>query len=192
MTLAISGVFSLWGRAALVLLLGSFMLLRWRRRLAGDGAEQMAALILIAAFLAVNPSESRLRLAAAVLFVAAQSVLSYTTAGVAKLMSSVWRSGRALPQILSTLGHGDPFAARILGSSRPLAVAACWAVILFETAFGPLALGTQWTLLAALGIGLLFHIGCAVFMGLNAFLWSFPATYPCVVVGCLAVKDALA
>ena len=33
---------------------------------------------------------------------------------------------------------------------------------------------------AFLVIGLAFHLGCAVLMGLNSFLWAFPAAYPCV------------
>ncbi|GAA3673062.1 hypothetical protein GCM10023081_09280 [Arthrobacter ginkgonis] len=191
-TLAAAGPFSPWGKISLAWLLGAFLLLRWRRRIAGDGAEQMSAIILLSAFLAVIPTESPLRMAAAVLFIAAQAVLSYTTAGVAKLISPLWRQGQALPLILSTRSHGHPLAARVLGSSRGLAAAACWTVIVFEIGFGPLALGSQGTLVAVLGIGLAFHLGCAVFMGLNTFLWSFPATYPCVAAGCLMARDLLA
>jgi hypothetical protein len=34
-----------------------------------------------------------------------------------------------------------------------------------------------WRLLF-LGWGVAFHLGCAVVMGLNNFLWAFIATYP--------------
>jgi hypothetical protein len=37
--------------------------------------------------------------------------------------------------------------------------------------------------LFGLAVGLSFHVGCAVSMGLNNFLLAFPATFPCVLVG---------
>jgi hypothetical protein len=35
-------------------------------------------------------------------------------------------------------------------------------------------------LLALLGMGVGFHLGCGLVMGLNRFLWAFTATYPAV------------
>ena len=31
-------------------------------------------------------------------------------------------------------------------------------------------------------VGLAFHAGCAVLMGLNCFFWSFVATYPAIIL----------
>jgi hypothetical protein len=70
---------------------------------------------------------------------------------------------------------------RLLRSLRwELVLVAAWCVILWETTF-PIAIlapnRVRWVLL---GLGACFHIGVAVGMGLNTFLWAFVATYPAV------------
>ena len=35
--------------------------------------------------------------------------------------------------------------------------------------------------------GAAFHVGCAVFMGLNCFLWSFVATYPAIALASASI-----
>lgn len=54
--------------------------------------------------------------------------------------------------------------------------------MVFECIFPFLLLGPSWLILGALALGLSFHLDCAMMMGLNNFLWMFPATYPCVLV----------
>jgi hypothetical protein len=178
--LALAGPFVPTGRLLLLLALVTSTLARWRRYTGGDGAEQMAVVVLAAACLAVLPYPSEARVTLAVLFIAAQLSLSYVTAGIAKLISPVWRDGAALPAILSTHGHGHPAAARFLQDHPALARVGCWTVIGLECLFPLLVLGPAWLAIPALALGLAFHAGCAILMGLNSFLWSFPATYACV------------
>ena len=55
-----------------------------------------------------------------------------------------------------------------------------WAVIVFELLF-PLALVAPNSLMFSLfAIGAIFHLGNALVMGLNTFLWTFLAAYPAV------------
>ena len=186
--LIVLGPFSPAGRGAVVLALSALTLVRWRRLAGGDGAEQFAAIALVAAALAVLPAPSIGRVQAAVVFIGAQVVLSYVTAGTAKLTSPMWRRGEALPAILATHTHGHPWAADVVRRYAPLAILAAWAVIIFECAFPLLMLGPDTLVLAGLALGVGFHVSCAVWMGLNSFLWSFPAAYPCVLVAATFVK----
>jgi hypothetical protein len=110
------------------------LLLTLRMPVGQDGSDQMNILILIPATLALL-CHHELATIAVLLFIAAQAALAYITSGVAKLISPVWRSGQALPQILSTLSYGNRFAARALSSSPALCCVACWSVILFEISF---------------------------------------------------------
>lgn len=189
--LSLTGPYGAAGSFSLAVSAGLFLLLRWRRRLAGDGAEQMTAIILLAALVATVPSPGAVRTTAAVLFIAGQALLSYATAGIAKLASSTWRTGAALPQILSTHSHGNRWAASVLHRHHALAAAGCWSVIIWESTFGVLATASEQTLAVALAVGLAFHLGCAVLMGLNNFLWAFPATYPCIIVGTQSILPDL-
>lgn len=188
-SLVLLGPFHPAGRFALVLALAAMIVVRWRRHMAGDGAEQMAALVLIAASFAVVPHPSEQRLLAAILFVTAQVILSYETAGFAKLVSPLWRDGSALPAILSTEGHGHPWAARFFSHHHFLAMLAGRGLILFECAFVVMLFGPIWLVLATLALGALFHVICAVLMGLNSFVWSFVATYPCVMFGAIQIRS---
>jgi hypothetical protein len=174
------GPFSPFGPLLLIAAFLATTLVRWRRHTGGDGAEQMALIVLAAVGLAIFPWPSSGRMAAATTFIAAQLILSYVTGGVAKLVSSTWRDGSALPAILSTYSHGDPVAAQLLHKDIRLAQLACWTIISFECLFPFLVFGPSWLAALALVCGLGFHVACAVLMGLNSFLWTFPATYPCV------------
>ena len=145
-----------------------------------DGSDQMNVLILVPASLALIIGD-RSATAAALLFIAGQALLAYTTSGVAKLMSGTWRSGQAIPQILSTLSYGNLGAATMFRSNTGLSRMACWSIMLFEASFAVVLVlsadGVAWMLAA----GLVFHFACAVLMGLNCFFWSFAATYPALV-----------
>lgn len=181
------GPMSLIGRSALVALGITTTLIRRRRVIGGDGAEQMSDIVLISALLAVLPVPGDGRITLAVVFIAAQAVLSYFTAGVAKLVSPMWRSGRALPAILSTYAYGLAPVSRIMGSRPTIGFVLGWVVILFEILFPLVLIAPPPVAIAALGVGLTFHLGCAVLMGLNSFVWPFPATYTCV----LAIRASL-
>ena len=155
------------------------LLLSFRMPVGRDGSDQMNVLIVVPASIAML-CDQRSAYISVLLFVAAQVSLAYTTSGVAKLISPLWRSGNALPQILSTLSYGNRRASGTLRSSHVLSLALSWAVIVFETVF-PLTLliGPRATLVV-LVLGAVFHSSCAFLMGLNCFFWSFVATYPAV------------
>ena len=180
--LVIVGPFASLGQAATVTCVVSRGLVRWRRLLGGDGAEQMTSLALVAAMLAVVPVPSPGRISLAVAFIGGQLMLSYVTAGIAKLASPVWRAGSALPVIMATEFHGDPSATSVFRRFPRLAAALGWVVILFECLFPLVLFGPAWLTVSWLVVGLAFHVGCAVTMGLNNFLLAFPAAYPCVLV----------
>jgi len=185
------GVWTVPGRVALVALAAGYGAARWRRRLGGDGGEQMSALVLLALLLAVLPAPSTTRAWAAVVLVAAQAALAYLTAGVAKVASPAWRTGTALPGILATYTHGDARTAGLLTRIPLLGLAGGWAVVLYECTFVVLVLGPRDVALAVLAVGLVFHLACAVLMGLSGFVWAFTATYPCVLLAGDAVRSVI-
>lgn len=107
-------------------------------------------------------------------------MLSYATAGVVKLVSPTWRSEPILASILSTHRFGSAVIAEYLRRRPMLCVLLQWSVITLELGFSFALVLPLPGLFAFLLGGLCFHIACAVLMGLNTFLWAFPATYPCV------------
>jgi hypothetical protein len=178
--LVIFGPASTFGAVALLILLGSVLAVQWRRTLGGDGAEQMSILIVLAAVVAFVPTGSETVARIAVIFLVVQLMLSYATAGVVKLVSPSWRSEPILASILSTHRFGSSVIAEYLRRRPMLCVLLQWSVITLELGFSFALVLPLPGLFAFLLGGLCFHIACAVLMGLNTFLWAFPATYPCV------------
>lgn len=175
-----AGPLSLVGRWVMLVALGASLVIRLRRVMGGDGAEQLSEIVLLSACLAVLPWPGEARVQLAVLFIAAQLTLSYVAAGVFKLISPVWRSGEALPGILNTYGHGVEWAATALARWTWVGFVAGWCVMLYEVIFPVVFVAPPPVVAVLLAIGFAFHVGCAVLMGLNSFLWAFPATYACV------------
>ncbi len=158
-------------------LAGSSLLLGARTGFGMDGADQMTTLVLLA--LAVDALvDTPLARQAALWFIAAELALSYAVAGTAKLLGPEWRSGRAIWGVLSTRMYGVPPVGIWLRDRPWLSKLICWSVILGEGLF-PLVFVVPppvgWVLIAA---GLSFHLGTALLMGLNTFLWAFLACYP--------------
>jgi hypothetical protein len=152
-----------------------------RQQIGLDGSDQMLGVVslgLTGAFLLPDVQARQVALG----YLAGQLVLAYTAAGVAKLVSPVWRSGRALPRILATVGYGSPRVAQVLERSPLVARALCVYVIAFET-LTPLLMasgsGGAW---AVVLMGGTFHLGVALLMGLNVFPWAFGATFPAVLL----------
>lgn len=166
--------------ALLVCLIGQ-AIVRQRRVLASDGAEQMTTLIFFAALLGLIVPGRSMTVVLAVWFIAAQAVLSYTAAGLTKLSAEKWRTGEAMPIIMGSEAHGRAFAARILEPSVWFGRIASWIVVAFECTFWIALFAPPPVTLGFLALALAFHIGCAIVMGLNTFVWAFPATYLCVI-----------
>jgi hypothetical protein len=157
-------------------------ILAWYKIIGGDGAEQMAFIVITAAAFTAIAGFNDNHVLLFLFFVAGQASLAYLTAGIAKLVSPTWRSGVAITRIVSASSYGTPWCHRTLTSLPLLGVAICWATIIWESLF-PIALcGNHIVTVAVLAIGILFHVGCAIIMGLNDFVWAFVGTYPAVII----------
>jgi len=148
-------------------------------RLGGeDGSDQMTTILAISFSIALIFGGCPGVLKAGLYFIGAQSVLAYTTAGVAKLLCPEWRNGIAVRGVISTRSHGMRWAATVVQGSPVLQYALCWSTILFEIAFVSALFLPPPLLLALLVMGIVFHASIAVVMGLNGFFWAFISTYP--------------
>lgn len=168
------------GCVLLVLATGFFT--SYRSIYGGDGSNQMQNVVLfgVLASLLIDAA-SGLKMVG-VWFVVMQSCLSYSASGWSKLWSKTWRGGAAVFLIFNTATYGLRPVARFLNGKKYLQKFLSWSVIVFEIIF-PLALFLPPKgALLLLFIGLTFHLGNAVIMGLNTFFWSFFATYPLVMV----------
>ncbi|MCB0375929.1 MAG: hypothetical protein KDD04_08435, partial [Sinomicrobium sp.] len=156
-----------------------------------DGSDQILLIIFSVFALCFTPFTGELLAKTGIVFIAAQSCLSYFTAGTTKLISRQWRSGIALTAIFSTKTYGAEKPYRILKKYKPLGVILCWGVILFEVLF-PLALFVplQYAFVF-IGLGIVFHILNALIMGLNSFFWAFLATYPAILFANLWIADSI-
>jgi hypothetical protein len=165
---------NLLGILLTLLLFGAQYLLSLRSKIGLDGAHQMGIIILVGFCIGMLFPTEPIQIASC-LFIGTQLILSYFVAGVAKLVSHQWRSGVAIHWILWTRTYGLGVNVPLLNGT--LGVVACWSVILFEVTF-PFSLLHSDVALIWLGIGVCFHIGNAVLMGLNGFLFAFLAAYP--------------
>jgi hypothetical protein len=144
----------------------------------GDGADQMIVIVLAGVGLGWLLPEGGLAQKLALWFVTLQLVLSYGVAGVAKAVSRKWWDGTGLTGIFSTYSYGSPRFSAVANRWPALMIAMSWSVILFEAGF-PAALFAPKELVALFFlVGALFHLGTAVLMSLNTFLFAFLAAYP--------------
>jgi hypothetical protein len=147
-----------------------------RNRYGFDGSDQMRTIIcvgLLGYWLSPNSFCEAVSLA----FIGLNSAVSYLIAGIAKLISPIWRRGEAVGLIVATESYGGQTSRRLLGrtaASRLLS----WSTIAFEC-FCPLLLllGPKgYVSFAVLAIS--FHVGIALVMGLNSFVFAFGAALP--------------
>ena len=178
--LLLPGLSDSWVAIAAVVSVMTGILTSYRTVLGGDGSDQMMVIVLAGIIgISIIPETSIIR-NAGLWFVAGQAALSYFTAGFAKLFSSQWREGQAVGAILCSASYGRPSIGKVVLRYRTLGMMLCWSVVLFEVAF-PAALFLPWPYLWGFMIaGASFHLGTALLMGLNTFLWAFLATYPAI------------
>ncbi|AXG76423.1 hypothetical protein [Streptomyces paludis] len=143
----------------------------------GEGSDQVLLLVFTAlALAALHPHATTMRLT--LYFLALQSALAYFTSGIYKVASPPWRSGSALSGVLGTRCFGNR---RLAALATAHTAATAWTsrgVGVFEAAFPLVLLTPPAALPFFLACGVLFHLTCAVAMGLNVFLWAFTASYP--------------
>jgi hypothetical protein len=143
----------------------------------------MSAVVLIAMYIGFGPISDDFLQKASLVFISAQTCLAYGVAGVAKLLSPVWRSGAALALILDTSTYGSAGAVAALRRHDGVGRLLTRSVIAAEVLFGlglvfVLPASLAWTLLAW---GVAFHLANAFLMGLNTFLWAFVSAYPAII-----------
>lgn len=144
------------------------------------GSDSMLVIVALTVALARTAPGSALALGA-LAYAAAQVVLSYFIAGVAKLQDPAWRRGTALIQLVALPQYRvPPRAARLL--ARPaIARLAGYVMLAFEL-LSPLALLHPIPCVVVLAIGAAFHLANALTFGLNRFLWTWLAAYPAVLL----------
>jgi hypothetical protein len=176
-TLFLASTGGSYGVALLVLTVVSLVVSSWRL-VGGDGASQMTLIVLTACSLGLFAGPTGARLV--MWFIGLQGLLAYFSAGVAKVVSSEWRNEDIVSRIASTVSHGNDIAARLLDAAPGLGRALTISVIAFELSmpaavFVPVQVTMAFLLMAAF-----FHLGCAIVMGLNDFVWAFASTYPAI------------
>ena len=160
---------------------GCHVLLHPRHRLSSDGSDHAAFIVQASVALARASGGKPSSIDTSLWFIALSSAMSYTAAGLAKLVSPGWRTGDAVLGVIRLRGYGDPAFARQLEripqAGRVLEVA----VVALECGF-PLAWADPRGRAAwfVVGSSLAFHVANARVMGLNRFLTAFAATYPAV------------
>ncbi|HSZ14167.1 MAG TPA: hypothetical protein VK790_09035 [Solirubrobacteraceae bacterium] len=161
-----------------------------RHHLTIDGSDQMVLVVLVTCGLGRVGAEAAAT-RAAVWFLAAELTLAYVVSGVYKAASTYWRSDGALAMLVQTRMYGQPRAARVVAAHPAVATAAGYAVFCWESLFFVALTAPPGVAAAMLALGLAFHAGCAIVMGLNRFVWAFAASYPAVLCTNAAIRSQL-
>ena len=175
----------------LAILTATSLLLALRNSIGNDGTDQMSMIISITLFITFASGDPKIA-AIGLYFIAAQSILAYVIAGIAKGLSPKWRSGQAVFQIMNTETYGYEKIATFLQRSHPLAGRLLsWNILVFEI-FYFLVIFLPYPYFLLLMIwGILFHLFNAFVMGLNHFFWVFLATYPAIIYANMALHHYL-
>ena len=165
------------GGVALVLWTTSLLVNVRFRGTTNGGSDMMLMVVLTSLSVAHAAPHAEWVQRAAVLYVAAQSFMSYFIAGVAKLGSPAWRDGGAVRSFLATPHFAVPsLLVRLLDAPARLR-AVSWGVMAFECAV-PLAVTRPVACAVYLVVALCFHIGNAWAFGLNRFVLAWAASWP--------------
>ena len=162
----------------LVVVTASLQLLMMKRNhLANDGSDDMVTVVLVATAV-VSLASSHVTTVAWAVFLTGQLLLAYFVSGLSKAQSGSWWRGDAIAGIVGTRIFGHPRFAQILARHPSLGRALTWGTFVVEFLFPAALFAPRPIFLGALGAMLAFHLGCAVIMGLNTFVWAFAACYP--------------
>ncbi|HWV16455.1 MAG TPA: HTTM domain-containing protein [Cellvibrio sp.] len=175
--LLFAGVYPVYVEAGL-LLVACLLLHRFQGPYNG-GSDCMTLLVLLCLLLShLAPSRAWQEIALG--YLAFQLTFSYFQSGYIKIINRDWRTGQALTDVFAITAYPVSQSVRRWAQSPRLMLAMSWAVIGFELLF-PLALLSQQSLLLALTIAVVFHLGNACLFGLNRFFWIWPAAYPVII-----------
>jgi len=160
-----------------------------RDRFGFEGADQMRLIVLAGLLwyhLMPSPPNGAARGSGdvALVFIGAQCVLAYVTAGVVKVRDAGWRNGRAMADVLRSGMFGrNPASSLLLRAGLAPALAAT--MLTFECAGWVLLFGGAVGILLYVTVAAAFHVANAVVMGLDRFVWVFGAALPCVAFAAL-------
>jgi hypothetical protein len=145
-----------------------------------DGSDQMAGVIagyrIVTAAVPDAKTSDDLFLRAVNL----QTGLAYLTSGLAKAISSKWRAGDALGEIVETDIYGGTWFSAMVKRWPSVGKLMSWTTIVWETAF-PLVYFVKPGLARLVLTGVKgFHLGVAAAMGLPRFLWGFSSAHVAV------------
>jgi hypothetical protein len=176
---------AVWGAHYLLPLLltclTSLTLARWKV-VGADGADQMSLLVMVTMSICTLPVLVGAKASTAGLhFLTAQVLLAYCTAGLAKLSCSKWRGQDVLVRICGTRTYGHRRCFEALSRHPHVSAVLQRAVIVLEIGSPLLLLVPYEHVWLVLLSGVVFHVMCAVIMGLNDFVWAFVAVYPACV-----------
>jgi len=114
-------------------------------------------------------------------FIALQSCLSYTTAGISKLFVREWRNGNGLSMMLESRQVIDSDTLVVFFSTKKKFLKLMtWTVIVMDALF-PLVLvvGDPYFIVFIIW-GFFFHLFIAVCLRIGKFFWVWTATYPVI------------
>lgn len=174
-----------------LLILLSCLYLSRRTRFGGDGSDQMdmaiaAGVTIMSVGLVFNDKDVAL---SGILAIGGQATLAYFVAGASKLASPVWHEGNALLGVMKTQSYGHAFAVDFAETRPRFCKFVCWTTIITEMLFPLVLFAPTGLAIAGLLCFAAFHFSNAYFMGLNAFVWSFLATYPSIMVLNSVIRD---
>lgn len=144
-----------------------------------EGADEASQIVLTALLLVcLRPTPMAMQLG--LWFIALQGCLAYFTSGIYKITGRMWLSGTALIGVLGTRSYGNGTLAAWFATHTTLARWVSRGLSLSETLFPLVLLAPPSFLPIFLTWGVVFHLSCAVVMGLDCFVWAFVATYPAI------------
>lgn len=168
-------------RVVLIIFAVLYFVFNFKTNYGGDGAEQMSKIIfLVLFFSSLFYTVDKVQILG-IFFIAAQVILSYFTAGISKIISKVWRNGKGLKGILSTNSYSTSFLSQQVTEYPKLTLYLSWYVILWELFFPFSLLFNEYVFFTLLFIAFMFHMSCALIMGLNNFFMVFAAAQICIV-----------
>jgi len=138
------------------------------------GSDAMLFTVLVALSVAQLGGASTLLGEGALLYVAAQTTLSYLRAGVVKVRERAWFTGEALRAFLAMPAYGVPTS---VPRGLPLLRFGGISVACFEL-LAPIAWLHPTLCLAYIVLALAFHAGAALLFGLNRFLLAWASALP--------------
>jgi hypothetical protein len=170
---AVGLVLGRWTRAATLVAIVMFCAFEQRLPEMGDGGDNIARLALIYSLFTLPPARHPARGSlsvwvhnVAVLAIITQVVILYATSGLMKAYGDKWHHGVAMYYVSQVQWFSLP-AMREMFKNPLVATCSTYVPMLYQVAF-PMAMLSRLKL-PWLFVGMLFHLGVAVFMGLVTF-----------------------